>query len=140
MYFPVVLQTVHGRQEPKHGWVVHNGVETEYPVGRYVLRSYTEGRKVYTPVNTNHPFTAMVALNRARRTAFNEGISQDPRKHIKAGSVAYIKDCRAQGHMEAAEQARVVLAEFVPLCTDVHWVKNITRAHVLTFYQKLRPR
>jgi len=139
-YFPAFLQTVHGRQEPKHGWVLHNGVETEYPVGRYVLRSYTEGRKVYTPVDTNHPFTAMIALGRARKAAFNEGIGQDPRKHIKAGSVAYIKDCRAQGHMEAAEQARVVLREFVPLCTGVLWVKNITRAHVLTFHQKLRDR
>jgi hypothetical protein len=29
------------------------GVEVEYPVGRFVLRSYKDGKKVYTPVNNN---------------------------------------------------------------------------------------
>ena len=139
-YFPVILETVHGRSQPKHGWVLHNGVETNYPVGRYVLRSYTEGRKVYKPVNENHPVVAMAALSRSRREAFNEGIIQDPKKLIKTAKAAYIKDCKAQRHMEAAEQARVVLDEFLPLCAGVYWVKNITRQHVLAFHQKLRDR
>jgi integrase len=100
----------------------------------------TEGRKIYTSVNTDHPVMAMIALGRARKAAFAEGISQDPRKLIKTGQAAYIKDCKAQGHMGAAGQARVVLEEFVPLCAGVYWVKNITRAHVLAFHQKLRDR
>ena len=139
-YFPALLETVHGQLQPRHGWVRHKGAETEYTVGRYVLRSYTEGRKVYTPVNVNHPVIAMAALGRARKAALAEGISRDPRKLIKTATAAYIKDCKAQGHMEAAEQARVALDEFVPLCVNVHWVKNISRENFLAFHQKLRDR
>lgn len=139
-YFPVIYERVRGQLLPRHGWVLHNKVETEYPVGRYVLRSYTEGRKVYTPVPQNFPSVAMAALERTRRAAIADGVTRDPRKLLKTATSAYIKDCKAQGHMEAAGQARVVLGEFVPLCVNVHWVKHITREHILAFHQKLRDR
>src|ERR1700676_4968648 len=103
-YFPVLLETVHGLKQPRHGWVMHRGVEVNYPIGRYVLRSYKEGRKVYTAVDSPLPAVAMISLVRARRASFAEGISRDPRKLIKSATVAYIRDCKAQRHLEAAGQ------------------------------------
>jgi len=147
-YFPVILEKKHEQVQVKHGWVLHHGVEVEYPVGRYVLRSYVEGRKVYEPVKSNHPRDAYNALRYAQRAAATAVITRDPRKLIKTATAAYIRDCKAQNHLEAAEQARVVLDEFAPLCVvagtscnvPVHWVKDINRGHVLAFHKKLRDR
>ena len=139
-YFPALFENVGGIPTPRLGWVIHNGVQTEYSTGRFVLRSYKNGRKVYSPVSHNNPTVAVVALSRARRQAVSVRTSRDPKKFLFTAKLVYIKDCKDQGHMEAAEQARVVLDEFLPLCRDAGWVRNITRAHVLAFHNRLRER
>lgn len=56
-------------KQARHGWVVDKGETVHYPAGRFVLRSYIEGRKVYQPIETNNPRDAVIALTRAQRLA-----------------------------------------------------------------------
>src|ERR1017187_3785024 len=113
-YFPALFENVGGIPTPRLGWVLDKGVQKEYPVGRFVLRSYKNGRKVYAPVSHNNHTVALVALSRARRQAVSVRASRDPKKFLFMAKLVYIKDCKDQGHMEASEQARVVLDEFLP--------------------------
>jgi integrase len=142
-YFPALLKVQHGVTETRHGWVkdkVKDGVkEVEYPTGRYVLRSYVGGRKVYTPLDTLNPRDAVLALVRARKEAIKDGPARNPKAVIKTAVPAYIRDCERQGHMDAAEHARLVLDEFTPLC-NVTYVRGITREMLLAFHKKLRDR
>jgi integrase len=138
-YFPTLFEMRHGSMEVQHGRVKEKGKIVEYPQGRYVLRSYTDGRKVYAPVETSNPALAVIALQRAKRVAVASG---DPRARLavlKSAAKAYIADCEARKAMEAAAQAKLVLNEFLPLC-NVTYVRGIDRATVLAYHATLRKR
>src|ERR1017187_4531012 len=91
-YFPALFEMDHGTKRVRHGWANEKGKLVEYPEGRYVLRTYTEGRKVYAPVETANPTLAVIALERAKRVAV---AARDPSSRlavIKNAAKAYIAD------------------------------------------------
>lgn len=136
-HFPCVFEQKHGHIQPKHGWVRYKGQEVEYSVGRYELRTFVDGRRVYQPVESCHPLVAYQALNRARRAA-NGDPSQNKLHLMRSAADAYVKDCELRGAMEAAEQARLVLKEFIPLCAPLNSTRGITREHIFRFHKELR--
>jgi integrase len=138
-YFPALFEMEHGTKRVRHGWANEKGKLVEYPEGRYVLRTYTEGRKVYAPVETANPTLAVIALERAKRVAV---AASDPNSRlavIKNAAKAYIADLETRKIMEAAAQAKLVLTEFMPLC-NVTYVRGINRSMILAFHTKLRKR
>src|SRR5260370_8063864 len=68
-YFPAIIETAHGMKQARDGWVMDKGQLVHYPTGRYVIRSYSEGRKVYQPVESSNPRDAVIPLQRAQRAA-----------------------------------------------------------------------
>jgi integrase len=136
-HFPAIIIKEHGVSTAKHGWVIEGGQEVEYGTGRYELRRYEAGRKVYISVETGNPRDAVLALQKAKRAALNAGDAQNSLAVIKKAVGAYIKDCERRGVPEATEQARVTLNEFIPLC-NVTYVRGITREMVLDYHQMLR--
>jgi integrase len=126
-------------KQARHGWVTDKGQLVEYPLGRYVLRSYIDGKKVYQPIESCNPRDAVLALQRAQRVAIGSGDTRNSLAVIKTAVIAYIEDCKARQAFEAASQARVVLDEFTPLC-NVTYVRGITREMVFAFHKALRDR
>jgi integrase len=137
------MGTSHGVREPKHGWVTINGEQREFPQGRYYLRSYRDGKKVYTPVASLHPRDAANTLALAQMAARAASKVRNPLTYIKNAVEAYTKDLKQRQKFEALEQARVVLDEFVTEVCDKHHittVKGVTRQAVLDFHTVLRER
>jgi integrase len=115
-------------------------VEVEYPNGRYFLRSYEDGQKVYKEVESCHPRDAMFALQRAQRAATAEGAARNPLRYIEGAIDAYVKDLKQRKVHEMAEKAQHVLGEFQEVCrrAGIVHVVSITRQHVLNFHKTLR--
>jgi integrase len=137
-YFPVRLQKRHGVVEVQHGFVNDKGEVKEYPQGRYVLRSYSDGRKVYTPLETCNPRDAVLALNRARRDAAEHAGPRYRLHLLRSAADAYIEDAKKRKAFEAARQARVVLDEFIPLCAPITNTRALTREHIFRFHKALK--
>lgn len=123
----------------KHGLVKDKGQLVEYPEGRYELRTYTDGHKVYAPVETCNPTLAVIALQRARRVAVAAGDPNSRLAVLKNAAKAYVADCEARKAKEATAQAKLVLNEFLPLC-NVTYVRGVNRSMVLAYHAKLRKR
>jgi integrase len=158
-YFPAIMHMRHNQYEVKHGFVYEAEVEREYPTGKYFLRTYIGGKKVYTPVDSCHPRDAVQALvtayeaskiNTATHEATTEHASAVRHRATKAnGMPALLKDAIAAyvaqlesatpPRMEAAGAARVCLEEFRKV-TGVHYVSKITRADILSFATALGDR
>jgi len=129
-------------EQARHGWVMNKRELKEYPQGRYVLRSYHEGKKVYQPIESGNPRDAVLALLRARREAVGSKVKRNPLTFTKTAAEAYIKDCDSRQAFEAKEQARLVLDEFLalPMCRSVVHVRSIAREHIFAFHKALRER
>ncbi|MGB9145694.1 MAG: hypothetical protein WCC14_07725 [Acidobacteriaceae bacterium] len=112
-HFPCVWEKKHGLPRPKHGWVKYKGEDVEYPTGRYELRTWEDGRRVYKPLETCDPVEAMQALNRARKAAINSG-AHNPRFHIRTSIDEYLRDLAARKKPEMREKAAHVLG-----CIDI---------------------
>ncbi len=143
-YFPVLLEKGQGNAfQARHGFVSDKGQLKEYPNGRYVLRSYIDGKKAYRKVDSSNPVIAVAILHAAQRAALKEARNPATAKNsvilLKNAATAYIADCKARRVAEAEAQARLVLEEFVPLCNSVY-VRGITREMVLDFHARLRNR
>lgn len=162
-YFPAATRMKHDQWEVIHGYVYDRGVKgdnlVEYPDGRYFLRTYVGGKKVYTPVDSIHPRDAVQALQAAYEAskidtstheATTEHASAVRHRAAKAnGMPALLKDAAAAyvlhlesftpPRLEAAGAARVCLEEFRKV-TGVHYVSKITRAHILSFAAALTDR
>jgi integrase len=158
-YFPAVFHMRHGDYEVKPGFVLDGGVEREYATGKYFLRSYEKGKKVYVPVDGCHPRDVAVALRLASQAATlvarqskgtTEHASAVRHHQTKANGVpALLKDAAAAyvlhlesftpPRMEAAGAARVCLEEFREV-TGVTYVSKITREHILSFAKALSGR
>jgi integrase len=141
-YFPALFENFHGMKQARHGWVMEKGQLVEYPQGRYVLRSYIDGKKVYQAIESCNPRDAVLALQRAQRLAVGSGLTKNPLTFTTTAKQAYIKDCESRQAFEAASQAHVVLDEFLalPLCRGAVHVRSITREHVFAFHKALRDR
>jgi integrase len=140
-YFPALFEDFHGMQQARYGWVMDRGELKEYPQGRYVLRSYIAGKKVYQPVESSNPRDAVLALQKAKRFAIGPA-KKNPLTFTKTAAAAYIKDCESRQAFEAKEQARLVLDEFLalPLSRSIFNVRSITREHIYAFHKALRDR
>jgi integrase len=134
-YFVPLFETHHGSMQVRHGFVKDHGAVVEYPIGKYVLRSHRQGKRVYTPLETCNPRDAVIELRRARNRA--AATPETRMSVLKVAASAYIADCKARGAMEAHENAKVVLGEFLKVCTHTY-TKAITRQDVLRYHAKLR--
>lgn len=142
-YFPAMLEDDHGSRQAQHGWVRDHGQAVEYPQGRYVLRSYTGGKKVYAPLETGNARDAVLALNRARRLATAQPAIHGLRL-LRDAAAAYIGDCVSRQALEAAAQAKLTLDEFAAVVTDniagAAYVHSTTRQTVLRYHAAMRKR
>lgn len=136
----------HGLIRPKHGWVRYKKQEVEYHTGRYELRTWEDGRRVYKALETCDPVEAWQALNRARKAAINFG-AHNPMFHIRTSIDLYLRDLNQRRKPEMAEKAQHVLGEFRDFCADPEklgkllattHVRSITREHILRFHAHLR--
>lgn len=134
--FPVLFDS---HKRIRKGWVMEHGEESHYPIGHFQIRSYSGSRLVWTPVETDDPVLAMIAARAHKKKLITEGGAHDDLKRLKNAAAAYVQDCKDRRAFEAAEQARNVLDEFVPLCA-VSYVGGVTRQHVLDFHKVLRKR
>jgi integrase len=136
-HFPCVWEKEHGVIQPKHGWVRYKGEQVEYPEGRYELRTWEGGRRVYKALSTTHPLEAVQALNRAKREATGTVRSN---LHLVGPSIdGYVRDLEKQRKAEMAEKARHVLGEFKTFSSAVA-IRGIGRETMLRFHAHLRAR
>jgi integrase len=136
----VINQLVgNGRVVPKVGYVIDHGQEVCYPKGRFMLRSYDHmGRTVYKAVDSAVPEVARVQQQSAQATAVKVSKARDVRMYLKDAAAAYIADCKARGAMEAMQDARQVLSEFLPLCKAIAYTRSITRQDILAYHTYLK--
>jgi integrase len=141
-YSPALIEKVHGMEQAQHVWVKDKGVLVECPQGRYVLRSYLNGKKVYQPLNTTGPRDAVLAVRRARRIAIGSGVTRNPLVFTKTAVEAYIKDCDSTQAFEAKAQAELVLTKFIalPMCRGLVRVSSIAKEHIFAYHEALRDR
>ena len=143
-YFPAVYHIQDGMLTPKTGYVKEKGKETHYPQGRFMLRSYdAEGRTVYVAIEDavqNNPHIVQEKLRSAQRAAIGRSKAVDSLAVLKSAAKEYIKDCEQRKASEAAEQARLVLREFLPLCKGITYTRGVNREHVFAFHKALRVR
>ena len=147
----------HGEYEVLPGVVTDRGVRCEYPKGKFFLRTYVKGKKVYTPVDACHPRDVTIAARDAYQAAVlvareNKGTTEhaSAERHVqnkvngrpsllKDAAAAYVAHLEKKTHFEAAGAARSCLAEFRKV-TKVVYVSKVTADDVLTFHQALRER
>lgn len=148
--FPARFETRGNRQVLMHGSVIDGGEVVQYDTGRYELRSYRDGKMVYTQLrkgDEGSPEAAMIAWHAASRQARGNTRKADPFHFIKSAVDLYVRDLQQQHKTEMAEKARHVLEEFRLSChaddrrlRGVSRTKEVTRAHVLRFHSFLRQR
>lgn len=142
-YFPAMLENHGGSIQAQHGWVRDHKQAVEYPQGRYVLRAYRDGKKVYSPLETCNPRDAFLALGRARRMAASQPAAHGLRL-LRDAAQAYIADCKQRRAVEAAAQAKLTLDEFSAVVKDTvpgaAYVHSIMRQTVLHYHTAMRKR
>jgi len=148
--FPARFETRGNRQVLLHGSVIDGGEVVQYETGRYELRSYRDGKMVYTRMrqgDESNPEAALIAWHLASRQARGNTRKADPFHFIKGAVDLYVRDLQQQHKNEMAEKARHVLKEFQLSChaddkrlRGVSRTKEVTRAHVLRFHSFLRQR
>lgn len=148
--FPARFETRGNRKVLLHGSVVDGGEVVQYETGRYELRSYRDGKMIYSQLpdgDQSNPEAAIVAWHVASRKARGNTKKPDPLKFIKGSTDLYVRDLEQRRKPEMAEKARHVLEEFRLSCSiDDRRLKRaghtteVTRAHVLRFHKFLRER
>ncbi len=142
--FPVVLG---GNNRIKHGFVSHNGIQTQYSEGRYQIRAYQNRKKVYKNAGDN-PADAMAARDReaslvaAKESAGAAGVKivEEPgRVYLRKAALRFEDDAKDRKAFEAAEVNRLVTAEFIAV-TGRTYADEVTRDDVLKFHKALRAR
>lgn len=104
-HYPCIWEKAHGVNQPKHGWVKYKEEAIEFPIGRYELRTFEDGRRVYKPLETCHPREAAMALARARRVADNIG-AHNPYHRISTAIAEYLRDLRQRRKPVMEKKAR----------------------------------
>jgi integrase len=139
--FPVIIEKEHGRDVVRHGWVKDKvtGKEEHYPQGDYQLRSFRDGKQHFEKVPTCHPRDVILFWERARRIAKPARGQPANVALLKNAADAYVKNRRDARKMEAAEHARLVLDDFIKVCTTPY-VRSVTTKCVEDFHAALRGR
>ena len=134
-YFVALFEKRQGSMEVKHGFVMDDGEQREYPHGKYVLRSHKNGKRVYTPLDTCNARDAVIELRKAKRTA--QATPETRGAVLKVAAETYLDDLAARGVMEAHKKATIVLGEFLKICTHTY-TRAITRQDILKYHTTLR--
>ena len=122
--------------------------DERYPGGRFELTHYENRKRVYTPIAAVAAKIGMKLSPTDGRDAVHalrhmeRSIKRVPaeRKHILIKAAAdYVQNCKDRNAHEAADQARLVLDEFVPL-VNATYTKAIEQRHILAFHAALRKR
>lgn len=159
-YFPCQFHMQHGDYEVVPGLVMDGGEKRTYPQGKFFLRSYVHGKKVYTPVESCHPHAAVEALRKANEASKLAAVETEPTTEFAAaqryrettkknGVPSLLKDAAAAYalHLESytpprlasSSDARIALDEFRKV-TGVVYTSKITRADILSFCTALKAR
>jgi len=138
-----------GRVKPGHALV--NGKAIQVGDGTYDLRHTVDRKTVYTPVGKKaveadarrvrlENTKAVVA--QAAKNPDVEVIEKPDRASLKDTAASYIKDAERRKANEAAEQARLVTAEFIDLMRKRKklYVDQIDRDDIFLFHEALRDR
>ena len=138
-----------GRVKPGHALV--NGKAIQVGDGTYDLRHTVDRKTVYTPVGKKaveadarrvrlENTKAVVA--QAAKNPDVEVIEKPGRASLQDTAASYIKDAERRKANEAAEQARLVTAEFIDLMRKRKklFVDQIDREDIFRFHEALRDR
>jgi integrase/recombinase XerD len=122
-------------------WAKGLPLHGEHP-GKFVLRQYdSQGRKVYTQVFPDNQSARLADDCRrlAQRASERKGKAPVGEIIVSKAATAYIEHLKRMGHNEAANNARLTLDEFVPLCpTPI--VLMVNREMVTKYIAKMRER
>jgi integrase len=110
----------------------------EFP-GRLVVRENVNGKRVYTPVNGDDATSAQTAVSAAETRGIKAATSDTVSTLAKAID-EYIENRKQHRKLEAAENARVVLNEFMATLPTVKTVRGISKEHLSQFVTALHER
>jgi integrase len=131
------------RREARVGYVMDGGKLAHYPEGRFQIRGWENGKQVYQNIDAKDGISALViwrsAQDKATKAAKLATGKATRLQTIKAAASAYVTDLENTRKMEAAENARLVLAEFEQSCHSL-FVKMISRDCIIAFQKALRKR
>jgi integrase len=137
-----------GRVKPGH--VLMNGKSKAVQDGAYELRHIVNRQPVYTPVGKRAADADAKRARLEKTTAAIEAakdtdvqiIALPGRRTLKDTAAAYISDAEGRNANEAAEQARLVSAEFIDLMRKKQktYVDQIDRDDIFSFHSALRKR
>jgi integrase len=142
--YPVAVGK-NGKLRPDY--VVIKAQQVHAPTGHYELRFY-EGSKLRYENVGNNVQTALTKKQTKERTltaktaadvAGIKIIEQEGRKNIRKESNRYIKELEGEQKIEASNQARYTLDEFIPN-TKKTFLDELTKEDFTNFYKALRKR
>lgn len=129
--------------------VLVDGVETVYPVGHYVLRSYAGSKLVWTRVKGG-PTEALSALKTAGTLAAAVAIATDAgirvapadpeRKLLRGAYSDFVKSALDRQSFEAAENYQRTLNEFLYVSCNKTYADELTRDDIVKYQLHLRAR
>lgn len=151
--FPAILFGEGPKREAKVGWVLDKNNKdegkkdkdghTEYPDGYFQARTWDKGKQVYQTLNAKHGRDAVGEWESITRKAVTAAklASGELRRAVtvKSGAAAYVTDLQRERKFEAAEHARLVLADFDKVCFPFT-IKTISRDSILRYHAALRRR
>jgi integrase len=138
-----------GRIRPGYAQVGDQQVEFSDPA--YELRLYEDRQARYIAVGRNAADAdaarkreeKIPSKTKAKEIAEGAGgsfVEKDDRHTLAKTATAYIRDTEQRGAMEAAEQARLVTAEFRKLHNKKTYLDEVTRDDIYKFHTLLRKR
>ncbi len=142
--FPVVLAA---NNRVKHGFVKAGESLVQYPQGRYEVRIYKDGQKVYKRAPDN-PADAMAFRSReeslavAKLHAEDAGakiVESDVRTRLRKQAAQCEQDALNRQAPEAARILKLVATDFLDV-TGVAFADQVTKDHVYRYHKGLRER
>jgi hypothetical protein len=124
-----------------------NGREVQLQEFQYQVRYYEDRKLRYTPAGKKAAAADALrdkiekqhSVKAAAKAVGVKVETPDVRKTLSAAASAYISDAEQRGANEAAEQARLVTAEFIRVVRKSNW-DEILRDDVFRFHTALRNR
>ncbi len=109
----------------------------QYP-GRLMVRENVNGKRVYTPVKGESDSDVTLALTEAHKRATKPSKRKDEVSSLADTVDKYIANRKQHRKLEAAENARLVLNEFMAICPTVKTVRGVSKDHLSQFCEALR--
>ena len=133
-----------GQVKPNH--VLVGGQVVQVEPGMYSIRHTVDRKTVYTPAGTKSSIAAAKCEQLQRTKSIVATAEDNPdvvvserpeRQTLRGTAAAYIAFTVGKGAMEAAEQARLVSAEFLLACKRTY-VDEVTQNDFFAFHDALR--